>query len=319
MRRTLLISALAVVAATATATPAGATFPGRNGPIAYRTWTFESGLGPLFAARANGAGARVIDEQPGFFSDWRADGERIAYDFFDADGNQQIATSDPDGSERRVITSGAGIHEVPSWSPDGDRLAFDFSPEPDPETPGFETRLWTIRADGSDARPLPLRNPGFDVEPRYSPDGRWIAFGRLRFADDGEQQQAVFIVRSHGGRASRLTPWDLNSEHPTWSPDSRWVVYDNAPDGHIQRVRPNGQGRETILPARAGFGAHKPWYSPDGSRILFMCENQGTLTEMPDYNEDLCTTAADGSDLVNVTDTPLVMENWPSWGPAPHR
>jgi TolB protein len=320
MRRPLLTTALALAAAAAAAAPANATFPGRNGPIAYRTWTFESGLGPMFTARSDGLGGRVLTEQPGFFSDWRADGRRIAYDFFDADGNQQIATSKPDGSDLRVITSGVGIHEVPSWSPDGDRLVFDFSAEPDPETPGFETRLWTMRADGSDARPLPLRNPGFDVEPRYSPDGRWIAFGRLRFTDEGEQQQAVFIVPSFGGRAFQLTPWELNSEHPTWSPDSRWIIYDNGPDGHVQRVRPNGHRRQTILPARARFGAHKPWYSPDATRILFMCENQGTLTETPeDYNEDLCTVSADGSDIVNITNTPDVMENWPSWGPAPRR
>ena len=56
----------------------------------------------------------------------------------------------------------------------------------------------------------------------------------------------------------------------------------------------------------------------DGSRILLMCENQGLLPDPPpDYNEDLCVMAADGSDLVNITNTPEVFENWPSWGPAP--
>jgi TolB protein len=79
MRRTLLTTALALAAAAAAAAPANATFPGRNGPIAYRTWTFESGLGSMFTARPNGSGARVLTEQPGFFSDWRADGRRIAY------------------------------------------------------------------------------------------------------------------------------------------------------------------------------------------------------------------------------------------------
>lgn len=319
MRHPLLITALALAATAVAAAPASATFPGRNGPIAYRTWTFENGPGPMFTARPNGSGARVLTEQPGFFSDWRADGRRIAYDFFDADGNEQIATSKPDGSDVRVITSGVGIHEVPSWSADGKRLVFDASPEPDPETPGFETRLWTMRADGSKAELLPMDQPGFDGTPRYSPNGRWIVFARLHIMSDG-YESALFSVRAKGGKIKQLTPWGEIDENPTWSPDSRRIIFAVGPEGSIEAVRPDGTARHTILPARARFGAHKPWYSPDGTRILFMCENQGTLTETPeDYNEDLCMMEADGSDVVNITNTPDVMENWPSWGPAPRR
>ena len=75
--------------------------------------------------------------------------------------------SEADGRDLRVITSGPGIHEIPSWSPSGRRIVFDYSPEADPSKPGFQTRLWTMRADGSRARPLPMRRPGFDVEPKY--------------------------------------------------------------------------------------------------------------------------------------------------------
>jgi TolB protein len=311
--RALLVTALASLLMAA---PAAATFPGRNGPIAFRQIDPDTGLGvPLFRVLPDGTGMSVISRRPGFFSDWRADGRRIAFDFFQAN-DEQIATAKPDGSDVRVITSGHGIHEVPSWSPDGRRIVFDYSPEADPETPGFHTRLWTMRSDGSHPRPLRMQRPGFDVEPRYSPDGRWIAFGRLRTLDDGSQLQAVFIVRADGGRARRLTPWALNSEHPTWSPDSGWIVFDNAPDGTIQATRPNGHKRHTVLPASTGHGYHKPSFSPDGTRIVSMCENQGTLTEPPtDYDEDICVMNADGSGIVHLTDTPRVLENWPSWGP----
>ena len=262
---------------------------------------------------------RASTEQQGFFSDWRADGRRIAYDFFDADGDEQIATSRPDGSDLRVITSGGGIHEVPSWSPDGDRIVFGFSPEPDPDAPGFETRLWTMRADGSKAKPLPMDQPGFDGTARYSPDGRWIVFARLHITSDG-YESALFIVRAKGGKVKQLTSWGEIDENPTWSPDSRRIIFTVGPDGSIEAISPNGRGRHVILPALEGRGGHKPWFSPDGTRILFMCENQGTLAETPeDYNEDLCVMDVDGSDIINITNTPDVLENWPSWGPAPHR
>lgn len=89
------------------------------------------------------------------------------------------------------------------------------------------------------------------------------------------------------------------------------------PNGTIRAIRPNGRGRHTILAAREGFGAHKPWYSPDGTRLLFVCEPQGTLPEPPEgHNDDICVANADGSNVVNLTNTPDVFENWPSWGPA---
>jgi len=188
-----------------------------------------------------------------------------------------------------------------------------------------------MRADGSRARPLPVRRPGFDVEPRYSPNGHWIAFARLRPPTRTRPfQTALMIVGARGGRVRRLTRWsdypdqptpsDVIPEHPTWSPDSRWILFNVGPNGTIQAMRPDGRDRHTILEARPGFGGHKPWYSPDGTRILFMCETQGTLPDPPaGHNEDICVMDADGTDVVNLTNSPGVFENWPSWGPARRR
>ena len=318
VRRGLLIAIAVLIVAGSAPGTAGATFPGENGPIAFRTVDFETGLGnPLFRAQPDGTQLTQLTDLPGFFSDWRADGRRIAFDFFDADGNEQIATMAADGSDLRVITSGRGIHEGPSWSPNGRRIVFGFSPEPDPNAPGFETRLWTMRADGSDAKPLPMDQPGFDGTPRYSPNGRSIVFGRLHIMSDG-YVSALFIVRAKGGNVKQLTPWGEIDENPTWSPDSRRIIFAVGPEGSIEVIRPDGSSRRAILPATEGSGGHKPWFSPDGSRILFMCETQGLLAEPPaDFNEDICVMDADGSDIVNLTNTPGVLENWPSWGPAP--
>jgi Tol biopolymer transport system component len=164
-----------------------------------------------------------------------------------------------------------------------------------------------------------MKRRGFDVEPRFAPNGRHIAFDRLRFTQHGDQLQAAFIVRTTGKRdVHRITPWSLAAEHPTWSPDGRWVLY-NTPEGTIQKVHPSGEHRRTILAARAAFGGHKPWASPDGAKILFMCDNNGTLpTPPPNFNQDICVMNANGSHIIHIIDTPNVLENWPSWGPAAH-
>jgi peptide/nickel transport system substrate-binding protein len=109
--------------------------------------------------------------------------------------------------------------------------------DPDPNAPGFETRLWTMRADGSKAKPLPLDQPGFDNTPRYSPNGRWIVFARLHIMSDG-YESALFIVRAKGGKVKQLTPWGEIDENPTWSPDSRRIIFAVGP----LRARPATMG-----------------------------------------------------------------------------
>ena len=316
MRVRLLFSIAALAVSAAVVEPAGATFPGANGPILFREVDLDTGdAAPLFRALPDGSQVTRLSKRPGFMSDWRADGGRIAFDFFDRKGNVQIATMTPGGDDLQVLTSGSGIHEAPSWSPDGRHIVFDAS-KGDPNDPDFHTRLWIMRADGSHARRLRMRSHKFEVEPRYSPDGTRIAFQRIRLEDD-EFFQAVFVLDIRTGKAVKVTAWHLASEHPTWSPDGRWILYNNSPDGTIQVVRPTGLDRRTIAPATPGFGGHKPWFSPDGKRIVFMCENQGTLKDPPpDYNEDICVMNADGSNIVHVINTPGTIENYPSWGPA---
>jgi TolB protein len=318
MRRSALPIA-AVIAATAfVAGGAQATFPGNDGPIVFRADNFDTGLpGPLMRMDPDGSDVTEINGRPAFFSDFRADGKRIAIDVVQQDFDSQIATLRPDGSDFEVITSGGGIHDSPSWSPNGRRIAFNYS-RLTPDDPDFETRLWVVRANGRHAHRIPMSDRGFDVEPKFSPDGRWIAFNRLRFPDGGFTQ-ASFVVSTKGKhRVHRLTPWRLNAEHPTWSPDSKWIVFNTSPNGGIQAIRPNGEDRHVVKPATAGAGGHKPWFSPEGDRIAFMCENQGTLPEPPnDYNQDICVMDADGDDVENLTETDGVFENYPAWGVAP--
>jgi len=316
MRRSPLPFAVLVVAIACAAGSAQATFPGSNGPIVFRADDFDTGLaGPLMRMEPDGSDVTQINRRHAYFSDFRADGQRIAIDIIQRDLDTHIATLRPDGSGFHVITSGRGVHDSPSWSPNGRRLVFNFSPDR-LDDPDFETRLWTTRANGTHARRLPMSDRGFDVEPKFSPNGRWIAFDRLRFPDGGFTQ-ATFIVSMKGKhRVRRLTPWHLDAEHPTWSPDSKWILFNTSPNGGIQAIRPNGEDRHTIRPATAGFGGHKPWFSPEGDGIVFMCENQGTLPEPPeDYNQDICVMDADGDDVENLTETEGVFENYPAWGP----
>ena len=220
-----------------------------------------------------------------------------------------------DGSDVRVLTSGEGISEVPTWSPDGTWLAYDYSPTLPIDHPSFHTVLYAMDADGSD--PGLLGDPDtFDVEPRISPDGASVLFERLTFPAD--HQRAALMVRDLAtGEERTIDAAGGAVEHANWSPDGQWIVYDVAasmtgevPNDQLERIAADGTGEPVILlagtPTQAAF---KPWYSPDGSRILFGCIG-------PHGDDAACLMDADGSNVTFLVDEPGVYENHFSWGVA---
>ena len=103
-----------------------------------------------------------------------------------------------------------------------------------------------------------------DTEPRWSPDGRWIAFHRNEVTTEREGT-TIRIVRADGtgqkviGRGPALTA----PTPPSWSPDGREVAY-AAPDG-IAAVALATGARRLVIPIRGSA----PTWSPDGTRIAF--------------------------------------------------
>jgi dipeptidyl aminopeptidase/acylaminoacyl peptidase len=61
---------------------------------------------------------------------------------------------------------------------------------------------------------------GKDSCPRWSPDGRWLAFLSGR-----EEKQQIYIMPTSGGEAIRCTEQKLGAGEPVWSPDSTHIAF----------------------------------------------------------------------------------------------
>ncbi len=136
--------------------------------------------------------------------------------------------------------------------------------------------LWRVARAGGTAARL-TSEPGFELMPRYSPDGRWIAF-------TGQYQgnRDVYVIPAEGGAARRLTfhsdavddapqRWGPDNMVVTWTPDSASVVYLSRREawntwfGRLFKV-PVGGGPSAALPLdRGGLLS----YSPDGRQIAY--------------------------------------------------
>ena len=237
---------------------------------------------------------------------------RVAFTRRQPDGSWQIATIAPDGSDLQVLTTGNGVSEAPSWSPDGTWIAYDYAPTfPTDET--WHTSLCRMNADGSE--PSLLGDPDtFDVEPRISPGGSRVVHTCFTFDDKGAHSNLV--VRDLAwGEETMITAAGDAVEHPNWSPDSEWIIYDQAPElgaslprPQIERIAADGSGEPEVL-VQGTVGGFKPWYSPDGDRILFGCIGASG-------DDAMCLADADGTNLVTLVDEPGVNENHFSWGAA---
>ncbi|MFO0808431.1 MAG: S41 family peptidase [Gemmataceae bacterium] len=147
----------------------------------------------------------------------------------------------------------------PSLSPDGSQVAFDWNGD-----------VWIAPTAGGVARPL-TQNPSHDRMPRYSPDGKSIAFVSDR--DNGPQ---AYVVSAEGGVPKQLT---FNTEGCTiadWTADgSKLLVHANRDHGwgrgygRFFTVSATGRsGEELLFDDYGNAGA----LSPDGKQLLFVRE-----------------------------------------------
>ena len=114
----------------------------------------------------------------------------------------------------------------PQLSPDGQAVLFVMD-GPDWKANRRVGHIYRIGADGRDQVQLTYGERG-ESSPRWSPDGRRIAF-LARRADDTHNQ--IYVLDADGGEARRVTSHASAPSDLTWSPDSRLIFFTaaNAP------------------------------------------------------------------------------------------
>ncbi len=107
---------------------------------------------------------------------------------------------------------------APAVHPDGSRAVASLT-RPDFDGDSYVGQLWEVPLDGRPARRM---TRGFrDASPRFSPDGRLLAF--LRAAAEGRPQ--LYIVEASGGEPQAVTEQKLGVSDFDWSPDSRQLAF----------------------------------------------------------------------------------------------
>ena len=111
----------------------------------------------------------------------------------------------------------------PQIAPDGGQVAF-VRVTADEKKDGYDTSIWVAKSDGSDP-PRPLTGGARDSAPRWSPDGRRLAFVRAVEKDGRPQPPQIFVMTMAGGEPWAATDMRRGAGTPEWAPDGRTIAF----------------------------------------------------------------------------------------------
>lgn len=179
-------------------------------------------------------------------------------------------------------------------------------------TAGGKLAVFVMAPDGSGQAQL-TDNRSNNHTPRWSPDGRQIAF-----VSDRDGNSEIYIMNADGSGQTRITEAESDESNPTWSPDGSMIAYNTNqfPGGGDEIARQNIDtqwgANLTQLTASSSNAAAKAnnfiAWSPDGRWIAFESDRDRDDPEIYLIN------AVDGTNTQRLTYT-RALDEVPSWSP----
>ena len=248
---------------------------------------------------------------------WSPDSGRLAFASRRGDGKAQIWIIPIAGGEAKQLTYAENGASNPQWSSDGKQIAF-LRTEQDSEADEKRKKakddrvvmgvddfkqqhLWVIDAETLDDEPAllfswpeegsdekvnvdksqRLTSGDFHVsEPRWSPDGKQIAFvsSPSPKADDMMFSGTVHVINVETESVRKLTAHTGGESAPRWSPDGEQIAYLHSPERYGQKdlhiISTEGGTSTNLTAVRLDRNADAPVWSPDGETIYFIAMNR---------------------------------------------
>ena len=174
-------------------------------------------------------------------------------------------------------------------SPDGKRIAYTVT-DADFKQDAFVTQLWL--ADSATGKSFQLtRGDKSAGNPRWSPDGKWLAFLSNRIEDKNQ----IFVIDPTGGEAQQLTKSETAISNFAWAEDGKTIAYTaTEPTSQPLKDRKDYYGDYDVV--RAGYSYVHLW-TIDVAEAMKAPAPGKQRTRKNDFSIDSFSWSPDGSSL----------------------
>ena len=227
------------------------------------------------------------------------------------DGNSEIYTMNPDGSEQVNLTKHRASDYNPVWSPTGEQILFVS------DRHGTKD-LYLMKADGTNVRKVFKKLVGRQY-PTWSPDGKQFAYHRF-------DKLAIYVASRDGKNekelASGLWPvWSPNGSEIAFVADEKFVFLAEGvlqvENAKIQIINLQTNAQEALLPGKRLM--FSPAWAPNSHKIAFSWINLDPINLLagkdPADAEAVYVVNRDGSGLKQIVDADDAATSNPIWAP----
>lgn len=204
---------------------------------------------------------RVAGNSPGWKGHlrWSPDGKQFLFTRI-YQGRMELAVQPVAGGDAQALVKPApGLpHFDGDYTRDGQKIAYvhDILQGTD-----GKLQINQCKADGTQPEVI-VPNQAFEESPRWSPDGKRLAFVSTR---DGNQE--IYTCAPGGKEVKRLTSHPGFDHHPSWSPDGGRIAFISSREGPESLWVMRSDGTELRRVTRFDGLESWPAWHPDGRRI----------------------------------------------------
>ncbi len=240
-----------------------------------------------------------------FYPSMSADGKVIVYEEDFGIWKLDLASGEPKEVKITLATDEpANNFEVVTVSGEAD--SFHLSPTGQRAVISTQGELFTIATDQGGTRRLTNTPAVRDTDPRWSPDGK-----RIAFVSDKSGREEVWVCDEFGKEPKKVSDGDSQKGQLVWSPDSKSLLF-AASDKKLYRHDLDGGKAKAIATGDAigfgGFAVSSPQWSPDGKWVSFTRSDEAMLPHvyvMP----------STGGEAKRITDDDVYSDSGALWTP----
>jgi dipeptidyl aminopeptidase/acylaminoacyl peptidase len=215
-------------------------------------------------------------------------------------GRQLLILDVTSGETSRLTDDPLAVTDF-SWSPDGKRIAFAAQPSPRIQDL-YRTDIYTVDVETRVVRDL-VKRPGIDTFPRFSPDGKQVAFLSTEGRTEWIANWYLCLVPAEGGAPRNLTPtFDEFMFTPQWSPGGCRIFFQSPAGLGNQLFSVSTESGELRPLLRGDFVWSDFSFSANAQRMAFLGTNAVTPSEV-------YVSSPDEFDPVRLTSTNLELQS----------